>query len=247
MKSAAMFHPEPLSMLLSTVALVLAARMLVRSDYRLLLVAALGLALGLGQLVRAWTLGTLGVVVLVLLVAAVTRPPGAPTAARARSRSSRRRDPRPALWYGHQLRQYDSALFGQPHPAEPVWSRRPVGFFVDSGLPRRPDVAVSAVVLESVRAHRVHRGVGRLLRRLAVAPGARPALGRHSPRARDHVDRRLAVHARGGGRLARAPRPRRPTSRRAPPSVSSSRSCRSSPSRASCTSGRRTRRPTATR
>ena len=41
----------------------------------------------------------------------------------------------PAPWYAHQLGQYDSALFGQPHPAEPVWSRRPLGFFVGAGLP----------------------------------------------------------------------------------------------------------------
>ena len=62
-KSAAMFHPEPLSMLLSTAAIVLAARLLVRPDHRLLVAAALGLALGLAQLVRAWTLWTLAVVI----------------------------------------------------------------------------------------------------------------------------------------------------------------------------------------
>ena len=41
----------------------------------------------------------------------------------------------PAPWYAHQLATYDSALFGQPHPSEPVWSRRPLGFFVGAGLP----------------------------------------------------------------------------------------------------------------
>ena len=70
MKSAAMFHPEPLSMLLSTAALVLAARLLVHSDYRFPPTVALGLTLGLAQLVRAWTLWTVGVVVVVLVVAA---------------------------------------------------------------------------------------------------------------------------------------------------------------------------------
>jgi hypothetical protein len=135
MKSSAMFHPEPLSMLLSTAALVLAARILVRSDYRFPVAVALGLTLGLAQLVRAWTLWTVGVVVFVLVVAAVTRA----------------REHRPLLgvvatvaavailvpspWYAHQLSRYDSALFGQPHPEEPVWSRRPLGFFVGAGLP----------------------------------------------------------------------------------------------------------------
>ncbi len=134
-KSAAMFHPEPLSMLLSTAALVLAAWLLVRSDYRLRVAFSLGLVLGLGQLVRAWSLWTLGVVLVVLVVATVTRP--------------RDRGPLlgvvavvtalallvPAPWYAHQISQYNSALFGQPHPAEPVWSRRPLAFFVDGGLP----------------------------------------------------------------------------------------------------------------
>jgi hypothetical protein len=35
----------------------------------------------------------------------------------------------------HQLDRYDSPVFGQPHPDEPVWSRRPIGFFVGPGLP----------------------------------------------------------------------------------------------------------------
>ena len=78
----------------------------------------------------------MGVVVLVLVVAAVTRPRerrallAAPSRSSPRSRSSCRRP-----WYAHQLATYDSALFGQPHPAEPVWSRRPLGFFVGAGLP----------------------------------------------------------------------------------------------------------------
>ncbi len=135
MKSAAMFHPEPLSMLLSTVALVVAARMLVRSDYRLPLVLGLGLALGLAQLVRAWTLWTLGVVLLVLAVAAVTRPHERRRLAGAIATVTAVAILVPGLWYAHQVRQYDSALFGQPHPAEPVWSRRPLGFFVGGGLP----------------------------------------------------------------------------------------------------------------
>ena len=71
-KSAAMFHPEPLSLLLSTAALVLAAWILVRSDYRLRVALLLGLTLGLAQLVRAWTLWTVAVVIQVLVVAAVT-------------------------------------------------------------------------------------------------------------------------------------------------------------------------------
>ena len=135
LKAAAMVHPEPLSMLLSTGALVLAARLLVRPDHRLLTAVALGACLGLAQLVRAWTLWTLGVVVAVLAVAAVTR-----AAERGRLALSTGIVVLvallvPAPWYAHQLDRYDSALFDRPAPEEPVWSRRPLAFFVGPGLP----------------------------------------------------------------------------------------------------------------
>jgi 4-amino-4-deoxy-L-arabinose transferase-like glycosyltransferase len=135
MKSAAMFHPEPLSMLLSTAALVLAARLLLRPDHRLLVAAALGVTLGLAQLVRAWTLWTVGVVVVVLAVAAVTRRAERRPLLAALAVVIALAAVVPVPWYAHQLDTYDSALFGQPHPSEPVWSRRPLGFFVGAGLP----------------------------------------------------------------------------------------------------------------
>ncbi len=210
MKSAAMFHPEPLSMLLSTASLVLAARMLVRSDYRLRLAVALGLALGLAQLVRAWTLWTFGVVLLVLVVAAVTRPHDRRRLLGAIAVVAAVAILVPAPWYAHQLTRYDSALFGQPHPDEPVWSRRPIGFFVGAGLPEVVTAPYRPVVLTPVRADRVHRGVGRLLRRLAVAPDGRATAGRRPPRTRDDVDRRTAVHPARRRRLARPARSRRP-------------------------------------
>jgi len=135
MKSAAMFHPEPLSMLLSTAALVLAAHLLVRPDYRLRIALALGLTLGLAQLVRAWTLWTVGVVMVVLLLAALTRPYDRRPLLTAIAVVAVVAALVPAPWYAHQLDRYDTAVFGRPHPAEPVWSRRPLGFFVGAGLP----------------------------------------------------------------------------------------------------------------
>jgi hypothetical protein len=135
MKSAAMFHPEPLSMLLTTAALVLAAHLLARSDYRLRIALALGLTLGLAQLVRAWTLWTVGVVMVVLVVAALTRSHDRRSLVTAVAVVAVVAALVPAPWYAHQLDRYDSAVFGRPHPAEPVWSRRPLGFFVGAGLP----------------------------------------------------------------------------------------------------------------
>ena len=136
MKAAAMIHPEPLSMLLSTAALVLAARMLIRADHRVVTAIALGLCLGLAQLVRAWTLWTVAVVLAVLVVAAFTRPAerrrlGIATAIVVVVASLV-----PAPWYAHQVARYDSAVFGQPAPPQPLWSRRPLGFFVGPGLPQ---------------------------------------------------------------------------------------------------------------
>ena len=135
LKAAAMFHPEPLSMLLSTAAVVIAARLLIRSDYRLWVAAALGVTLGLAQLVRAWTLWTVGVVLLVLVVAAVTRRLDRGALLRAVGVAAALAVLVPAPWYVHQLDRYESPVFGQPHPDEPVWSRRPIGFFVGPGLP----------------------------------------------------------------------------------------------------------------
>jgi hypothetical protein len=135
MKAAAMFHPEPLSMLLSTAAVVLAARLLVRSDYRLRTASALGLTLGLAQLVRAWTLWTVCVVLFVLLVAVVTRKHDRRPLLNAIAVAVVVAVAVPAPWYIHQLERYDSVVFGRPHPAETIWSRRPLGFFVRVGLP----------------------------------------------------------------------------------------------------------------
>jgi hypothetical protein len=74
LRVGAMFHPEPLSMLLTAVALLLAVRMLGRRDYRWQLAVATGVVLGLGQLVRAFSLWTFAAVVLAFAVARAWRP-----------------------------------------------------------------------------------------------------------------------------------------------------------------------------
>jgi hypothetical protein len=73
LKTAAMFHPQPLVAFLATLALVLAARMLRDRRYGVGAALALGLVVGAGQLVRSVGLWTLGVVCIALLVAAITR------------------------------------------------------------------------------------------------------------------------------------------------------------------------------
>ena len=96
--------------------------------------AALGLTLGLAQLFRAWTLWTVGVVVVVVAVAAVTRRSERRALLAALAVVIALAAVVPAPWYAHQLATYDSALFGS-RIRPPVWSRRPLGFFVGAGLP----------------------------------------------------------------------------------------------------------------
>lgn len=73
LKTAAMFHPQPLAAFLATLALVLAARMLKDRRYGVGAALALGLVVGAGQLVRSVGVWTLGVVCIALLVAAIAR------------------------------------------------------------------------------------------------------------------------------------------------------------------------------
>jgi hypothetical protein len=126
LRVGAMFHPEPLSMLLTAVALLLAVRMLGRRDYRWQLAVATGVALGLGQLVRAFSLWTFAAVVLAFAVARAWRPLGVVVAATAVVASP---------WYIRQAIEYGNPVFDQPTPHEAIWDRRPARFYVGLGLP----------------------------------------------------------------------------------------------------------------
>jgi len=136
LRVGAMFHPEPLSMLLSAVAVLLAVRMLGRGDVRWQLAVATGVALGLGQLVRAFSLWTFAAVVvgfavarrwrpllvIVLVTAVVTAP-----------------------WYIRQAVKYGNPVFDRPTKHEAIWERRPACFYVCLGIPE--------VVTHPVRPH----------------------------------------------------------------------------------------------
>ena len=126
LRVGAMFHPEPLSMLLTAVALLLAARMLRRRDFRWQLAVATGVALGLGQLVRAFSLWTFAAVVIALAVARAWRPLGVVVVATAVVASP---------WYIRQAIKYGNPVFDRPTPHEAVWDRRPARFYGGLGLP----------------------------------------------------------------------------------------------------------------
>jgi hypothetical protein len=71
-KTAAMFHPETLNMLLSTAAVTLATWMLLRRRFELRWLGLLGLTLIAGQLVRASSLFTLAAIGIAFLAAFAT-------------------------------------------------------------------------------------------------------------------------------------------------------------------------------
>jgi hypothetical protein len=126
LRVGAMFHPEPLSMLLTAVALLLSARMLRRRDFRWQLAVATGVALGLGQLVRAFSLWTFAAVVIALAVARAWRQLVVVVVATAVVASP---------WYIRQAIKYGNPVFDRPTPHEAVWDRRPARFYVGLGLP----------------------------------------------------------------------------------------------------------------
>ena len=134
-KTAAMFHPETLSLLLSTGALYVAARMLVRGRYRLADAAFLGVLLGAGQLVRAFSLWTFAVVVLALLTAAFLGAGGRAPVLRALAVMVVATAVVAGPWYVHQAVRYTNPVFDRPQPHEPLWERRPPSFYLDPGLP----------------------------------------------------------------------------------------------------------------
>jgi hypothetical protein len=142
LRVGAMFHPEPLSMLLTSVALLLAARMLGRPDYRWQLAALTGVALGLGQLVRAFSLWTFAAVVIACVVARAWRPLAFVVVATAVVASP---------WYIRQAIKYGNPVFDRPTEHKAIWDRRPARFYVGLGLPEVAIAGWLVLLLRSLR------------------------------------------------------------------------------------------------
>jgi hypothetical protein len=131
-ESEAMFHPEMLSLFLTTLALWLCVRAFSSARYAV----ALGAALGAAQLVRAFTLWTVGAVVLALLAGRRWRALVVAVVLAAAI---------PSPWYVHQwLTYHGQPTFPQPPTRQargaggapkPLYERRPLGFYIDPGLP----------------------------------------------------------------------------------------------------------------
>jgi hypothetical protein len=118
-ETTAMFHPEPMSLFLSTLALWLCVRTFASPGYAW----ALGITLGAAQLVRAWALATAVAVVLALLAARRWRELAIVCVLAAVI---------PAPWYIHQRTTYG----GQPQFPQPAQGTRlPATFWYGLGIP----------------------------------------------------------------------------------------------------------------
>jgi 4-amino-4-deoxy-L-arabinose transferase-like glycosyltransferase len=130
-----MFHPEPLGMLVTAGALLVLAHMVRSRRYAWWLAVSLGLLLGLGQLVRAWSLWMAVVAVVVLGVVAVTDRPLRRQVLTALAVVVLLAVLVPAPWYVHQATRYSNPVFNRSQPDTFLLARRPVSFYVDAQVP----------------------------------------------------------------------------------------------------------------
>jgi len=135
-RSSAMFHPEPLSMLLSTLALLLAARILVRRNFQHLPAIGLGAVLGAGQLVRAFSLWTFAAIVVGFAAAALVRYAERRMVLKALGIVVVATALVASPWYIRQAIHYGNPVFDRPTENKPLWERRPASFYFGLGLPQ---------------------------------------------------------------------------------------------------------------
>ena len=126
-----MFHPQPLAMLLSLLALTTTAWMIARRDYRLRLWAALAVSLAAAQLVRSVTLWVVGVVLVALLAALVAQPEHRRRISAALVLSALAIVLLPLPWYLHNQSTAGNPIFGRGMSLVSFASPWPAEFYVD--------------------------------------------------------------------------------------------------------------------
>ena len=207
LKTGAMFHPQPLAMLLSLLALTTTAWMVARRDYRLRLWAALALSLAGAQLVRSVSIWVVGVVLVTLVAAAIAQREHRRRIGSALALCALAIVLLPLPWYLHNQSAGGNAVFGRGMSL--VVIRQPVaGRVLRRPRPAGRDHASAARGARGRGRPDPLRGdVGRLLRDLVVGSGrpATDARGRPPAGAAEHR-RPPADGARAGGLV----RPRRP-------------------------------------
>lgn len=141
-RAAAMFHPETLDLFLTTLGVWLTVRLLHRRE-AMRLACAVGAVFGAAQLVRAFALAILAAVLLTLLVHRRAKEAAVVLAVALVV---------PLGWYVRQWAVYGTPVpFNRPAPHTALWDRRPLEFYVGTGLPAtftspyRPHFANQAV------------------------------------------------------------------------------------------------------
>jgi hypothetical protein len=135
LKTGAMFHPEPLGMVITAGALLVLAHMVRARRYSWKFAVPLGLLLGAGQLVRAWSLWMVAVATIVLVVAALGDRSVRRSALGATLIAVALAAIVPAPWYLHQATRYSNPVFDRPQEDEFLLARRPLAFYVDARFP----------------------------------------------------------------------------------------------------------------
>ncbi len=134
LKTAAMFHPQTLVTFLTTAAVLVLTRMIVRNRFGLGWAVTLGVLVGLAQLTRSVGIWIFGVSLISLAVVFAARKRERHAVAGALIVVLVVGFLIPAPWYFHLQRSYDSAVFGRGGSVIPR-QRLSVGFYVNSGLP----------------------------------------------------------------------------------------------------------------
>lgn len=134
-RSSAMFNPEPTDLLVSSLCLYLAARILVERRHRARAALGLGAALGAGEMVRQFSLWTLAVVVLAFGAALLWRRADRRALARSLALALAACVVVAGPWYGYRAANYANAIFDRPQVDKPLWERRPASFYLSPGLP----------------------------------------------------------------------------------------------------------------
>jgi hypothetical protein len=134
LKTAAMFHPQTLAMFVATLALTLAAWMIVRRRYAWWAWVLLALVLGLGQLVRSVSVFTFVVVVATFAVVLVVQREHRRPVGRALAVVAAAAVLIPLPWYIHLQASTSSPILGRPVSGS-LWDNRPLAFYVSPGLP----------------------------------------------------------------------------------------------------------------
>lgn len=135
LKTAAMFHPQPLAMFLSLLAFWTTASMIVRGDYRFRRWAVLALTLAGAQLVRSVSVWVVVVVIVALVAAAVAQPQHRRRIRNALAVSALAMVLLPLPWYLHLQSTAGNAVFGRGMALLSFESYWPAAFYLDSGLP----------------------------------------------------------------------------------------------------------------